>query len=75
MKPKNVANVMLWLALSLTLAGCQAQPTRIPRPMQDNVTELLHHPQFPAAAQAAPEFTKAALDAVIRLSKEAANNE
>ena len=75
MKPRNVASVMLWLGLLLTLGACQSPPTRIPRPMADNVTPLLQHPQFQAAAQAAPEFTRAALDTIIRLSAAATDHE
>jgi hypothetical protein len=69
MKPRKNASVMLWLGLSLTLAGCQSPSPQIPRAMQDNVTPLLNHPQFREAAQAAPEFTEAALSKIIELSK------
>lgn len=69
MKPRNAGNGMLWLGLLLTLASCQSPPTHIPRLMPDNVTPLLNHPQFRAAATAAPEFTREALETVIRLSK------
>lgn len=75
MKPKNVASAMPWLALSLMLGACQSRPTQLPRPMADHVTPLLQHPQFQAAARAAPDFTREALDAVIRLSKETADHE
>jgi len=75
MNKKNAGSVMLLLGLLLTLGACQSPPTQIPRPMQDNVTSLLNHPQFRAAAQAAPEFTSTALETVIRLSKDAANHE
>jgi len=74
MKPKQNVSAMLWLMLLLPLAGCQSsQPRPLPAPMQDNVTPLLNHPQFKAAARAAPEFTEAALETVIRLSADAAN--
>lgn len=75
MKPRKNASGMLWLALSLSLAGCQSPSQPIPRAMRDNVTPLLNHPQFRAAAQAAPEFTAAALDVVVRLSRETTTNE
>lgn len=73
MKPRNVASVIMWLALLLMLEACQCPPAQIPLPMQDNVTPLIQHPQFKAAAIAVPEFTQEALNTIIRLSKDNAN--
>ena len=36
-------------------------------PRMENVQKLTNHPQFPKAAQTAPEFTKAALETVAEL--------
>lgn len=76
MSAKNNVSGKPWAALLLLLAaGCQATaPKPLPAPIRDNVTPLLHHPQFGAAARAAPDFTRSALETVIRLSAEAANH-
>ena len=36
-------------------------------PRMENLQKLTNHPQFPKAAQTAPEFTKAALETVAEL--------
>ena len=57
-----------WILLTLLLtctAGCLT-------PMQklENVRRLAEHPEFPAAAEAAPEFTREALRTVAELEYE-----
>ena len=47
--------------LLLACTGCQTMVEL------DNVQTLTEHPQFPKAAQAAPEFTRAALRTVADL--------
>lgn len=75
MKKKPVVSVMLCVMLLLLPSGCPTPPQpRQPMAMQDNVQRLLQHPQFKAAAQAAPEFTKEALDTIINLSLDRANH-
>jgi len=51
--------------LLISTAGCIA-------PMQEleNVRRLADHPEFPAAAEAAPEFTREALRTVAELEYE-----
>lgn len=52
------------LPLLLLLGACHHTPER------NRVQELLHHPQFPAARQAAPEWSRKALEMVNDLQKE-----
>lgn len=56
----------------LLLAGCQSR-SPLPTRAGDNTSALLAHPQFGAAAQAAPDFTKQALRTITRLETELAN--
>ena len=61
------------MTLLLTLlAGCQT-PSRVVAPAGDNSRALLEHPEFHAAAQAAPSFTKQALRTITRLETDLAN--
>ena len=60
--------MMLWtrllLSLSmLALAGCLVKRL-------DNAARLMTHPQFPAAAKAAPDFTADALKTINALEEE-----
>lgn len=73
MKPKNAVNVMLCAMLLSALTACQSSaPRPVPAPMRDEVTALLNHPEFPAAARAAPQFTQNAMETIIRLETEIA---
>jgi len=58
-------NLVLLTILLTCTAGCLA-------PMQklENVRRLADHPEFPAAAEAAPEFTREALKTVAELEYE-----
>lgn len=69
---KTLALMPLLLVLA---TGCQLSARRAPLPVsaEDNVTRLLKHPQFQAAAQVAPDFTTDALKTIARLEKEKAN--
>jgi hypothetical protein len=69
---KTIAATLLLLALVSASPSCA---TRAPLPVtaEDNVTRLLQHPQFPMAAQVAPDFTREALKTIARLEKEKAN--
>lgn len=64
MKPTRITPLTLTLLLLALSCGCRSQPER------NQVRELLDHPQFPAARQAAPEWSKKALEAVNDLQKE-----
>ena len=61
------------VAAMLLLAGCAA-PTQAILPT-GNVDRLIAHPQFTAAAKAAPEFTRDCLNAVARLEHDLANRQ
>jgi len=60
--------MMLWIKLLLTLsmlalAGCLVKRL-------ENAARLMEHPQFPAAATAAPDFTADALKTINALEEE-----
>jgi hypothetical protein len=55
----------------LFVQGCST--SRIPLKAEDNTKQLLSHPEFRAAAIAAPNFTKEALLIIVRLETEKAN--
>ncbi len=46
------------LVLLLLLTGCASAPSK---PLLDDVGDLRRHPQYRAALQAAPDFTREAL--------------
>ena len=77
MQPKptrTTATPTLLLALALALSGCATGArTALPTRAEDNTAPLLAHPQFKAAAVAAPEFVSAALQTITRLETEKAN--
>jgi hypothetical protein len=54
----------LVLLLPLFAAGCVSAPLR------NDVPRLLTHPQFNAAAKAAPDFTTEAMNTIARLDHE-----
>jgi hypothetical protein len=58
------------LFLSLSLTSCVTVPPRV-----DQVQRLLHHPQFPAARAAAPEWSREALTVINDLQLEIATLE
>jgi len=69
MKPlRTLVTTLLWMLL----AGCQSH-SPLPIRAGDNTAALLAHPQFNAAAQAAPDFTKQALRTITRLETELGN--
>lgn len=65
----------MMLLLTLLLASCQSSARNVPLPVtaEDNTAELVKHPQFKAAAQAAPDFVKATFHTIHRLEKDKAN--
>ncbi len=71
----NVKLRMLGTTLLLMLlVGCATQPKQlIPSTAQDNTKILLSHPEFSAAAQAAPNFVKESFRTITRLETELAN--
>lgn len=62
------------LPLLVLAPGCQSSARVAPMPVavRDETAELLQHPQFKAAAIAAPEFTAAALAKIRQLAKDKA---
>lgn len=64
------------LLLMLLLSGCQssARSARLPVSPEDSTKQLRMHPQFRAAAQAAPEFTKACFHRIHELEEYKANH-
>jgi endonuclease/exonuclease/phosphatase (EEP) superfamily protein YafD len=54
----------LTLLLLLLLAGCQTPP------QVNQVERLLNHPQFPAARQAAPDWSRDALRTINDLQRD-----
>lgn len=62
----------MMLLLTLLLIGCRTVAP-LPVAAKDNTARLLAHPEFRAAAQAAPNFTKDAFRTITRLETELAN--
>lgn len=71
--PKILGTMLL---LMLLLQSCQssAQSARLPVSPEDSTAQLQMHPQFQAAAQAAPEFTKACFHRIHELEEYKANH-
>lgn len=59
-----------WILLTLLLTSIIVQGCLTPMQKRENVRRLADHPEFPAAAQAAPEFTREALKTVAELELE-----
>lgn len=65
---------LLALGLLLLLPGCTSfAPRALPVTAEDNTARLARHPQFQAAAQAAPAFVLETFDTITRLERQAAN--
>lgn len=66
----------MMLTLMLPLAACHSFVSHAPLPITAQRTEtdkLKLHPQFKAAAQAAPDFVKEAFHTINRLETDVAN--
>ena len=62
------------LALTLSSTACSSLPHRpLPVTAEDNTARLSAHPQFIAAAQAAPAFVAETFSTITRLERQAAN--
>lgn len=74
MKTRRTTAILL-LSLQLLALGCQTSARRAPLPVkaEDNTAKLMQHPQFPAAARAAPEFLNEVFQTITRLEREKAN--
>jgi hypothetical protein len=53
-------------------SGCATGPRPPAAPARDATASLLRHPEFGAAARAAPKFTAEALDTITRYEREIA---
>lgn len=72
MKPTRT--IVMTLSLTMLLLGCQSAPrVALPSSAEDNTTLLVKHPQFQAAAAAAPDFVKETFHLIHRLEKDKAN--
>ncbi len=62
------------LALLLSSTACSSLPLRpLPVTAEDNTARLARHPQFQAAAQAAPAFVLDTFEVITRLERDKAN--
>lgn len=62
------------LALLLSSTACSSLPLRpLPVTAEDNTARLASHPQFIAAASAAPAFVTETFSTITRLERQAAN--
>lgn len=66
--------LLVVLALALSSTACSTLPHRpLPVTAEDNTARLARHPQFQAAAQAAPAFVLDTFDVITRLERQHAN--
>ena len=81
-KPKTPATprssplprLALCLLLLPLLPGCASfAPRALPVSAEDNTARLAAHPQFPAAASAAPAFVAETFETITRLERQHAN--
>jgi hypothetical protein len=62
------------LALLLSSTACSSLPLRpLPVTAEDNTARLARHPQFQAAASAAPAFVLDTFEVITRLERQHAN--